>query len=459
MSRRVLSVFIVGLVLGLLVRVAVLRMPGTGDVTCWKVWSYAATTIGVAGVYGIGGNPPEWRELEYDGERMTINYGPVTVFELAAVGHLYKAWKPRFANTKVFTAAVKTPMLLADLGLTLLCVWAVRRRYPALTRRACWAGLAYWLNPGVLMIGAVLGYIDPLFAFPSVAAVVAAAAGHPAIGAGLLMLGVLSKPQALLVAPVLVVAAWRVGQRVQAGHRGSGLRAVDWGWALAQAGRLALGAAATTLVVFSPYLAAGSVRNMLLPFQFFGHQPMLSAYAANFWWLVTYVMRAAYEVHGMGFVGAFLPPVKRILDVPTLIWLGYPNPRPWATLTVLAITLWAMWRARKASDLFLLAGLGAFIVHAYFMFAIAVHENHLYLAIPLLALASAGRPRYMGMLIAVSLIQAIDLNIFYGMGDYVGYAIPRTLTIIDVSVVLSLVSLAVFVWHVRLFKTECQVAL
>src|SRR4029079_5679179 len=106
------------------------------------------------------------------------------------------------------------------------------------------------------------------------------------------------------------------------------------------------------------------------------------AYAANLWWVVTYFMRASYAVADMGTWAAWTMPM-RILGMSTIVRLGDPDPRPFATAAFALVTLWGIWQARRARDLSLLCALGAFIIHAYFVLAVAVHENHLYLAVPL----------------------------------------------------------------------------
>src|SRR5690606_19788930 len=83
------------------------------------------------------------------------------------------------------------------------------------------------------------------------------------------------------------------------------------------------------------------------------------------------------------------------LGVRRFVELGYPNPRPIGTGVAAAAALWGFYRAHRAARagrLLPLIGAGAFAVHAYFMFAVQVHENHLYLAVPLLAIAAAVDP-------------------------------------------------------------------
>ena len=48
---------------GAIVRVAALPLPGTRDTIPWRVCSSVASREGVSRLYGVGGSPPEWRQL------------------------------------------------------------------------------------------------------------------------------------------------------------------------------------------------------------------------------------------------------------------------------------------------------------------------------------------------------------------------------------------------------------
>jgi hypothetical protein len=99
------------------------------------------------------------------------------------------------------------------------------------------------------------------------------------------------------------------------------------------------------------------------------------------------------------------------------------------------------------------------MVHAYATLAAQVHENHLFAAVPLLVLAAAGRPRLRPVMWTVSGIFALNLNLFYGVSEYIdGWAVPRTLTVIDLTVLLALVNCATLVWYAVLLRSECSTA-
>jgi hypothetical protein len=142
------------------------------------------------------------------------------------------------------------------------------------------------------------------------------------------------------------------------------------------------------------------------------------------------------------------------MKISTVESLGLPNPRPFGTGLVLATCAWAAWRVRRCRSLALHAAFAAFTVHAFFVLSLGVHEHHLILAVPLLALAGALDPRFRPVFYAVSLITALNMNLFYGISRGWGWAVPRMLTPVDLSVVLSVVNVATLIWHGRLLARE-----
>jgi hypothetical protein len=423
-------------VAGLLIRLLALPCDGTEDVLVWKTWSYGALNQGVARLYGVGGQPPE-RGLVRWGERVTtVDYPPVALYELAAIGATYRIFSPSFDNSRFLNAAIKLPGVLAEMVLTWL-LWRVvaRRAGPDAGR---WAAVAYWANPAIILAGAVLGYLDALMALPALGAVAAATAGAPVAAGALLALACLTKVQAIFVAPIVALALWNSGA--------------------AQRGRRLSTALASLIVasvaLLSPYLVIGAARNLVQGVSSLLRHDMLSADAANLWWVVTYVLRASYAAGELGAWAAWTL-TMRILGISTVVRLGYPNPRPIATVSIAAATAWTLWRARRSNDLALMCAAAALIVHAYFILGVAVHENHLYLAVPLLAVAAALRPRLRPILLCVSVVFALNLYLFFGFGRGLPLP-PRNFTVIDSTVILAVANCMLFAWHARLFGAESR---
>lgn len=427
------KVFAALLLAATLVRLAGLPSPGTHDVAVWKTWSYGASQNPFV-VYGVGGDPPVRGTVTYGEGVTTVDYPPVALYELGLAGVLYRAVHPDYPDTWQLTAAVKLPGLLAGLLLTAGLFLGVRRM--AGREAGQWAALAYWLNPATILNAEVLGYLDPLVMAPAVLAFVLAGVGRPGLSGAAMAVALLTKPQALLVGPALALAVWRL-----AGTRGL-LRGAAAG-------------AATTGVLLLPYLWIGALPNMWLAFgSWSARRDIMSAWAANLWWVVTWITRAYYSIGDFGFPRSFLLPVRRILQISSFTKVGLPNPRPFAA-GLLAVALgWACWRARRARDLAPIVGLAAFTVHAFFTLSVNVHEHHMMMMVPLLALAGALRRAYRPLLYAVSLICALNMNMVYGLGMGWGFAFPRALTPIDATVLLAFVNLGAFAWHARLFARQ-----
>jgi hypothetical protein len=424
------------LLAGLLIRLIALPLEGTEDVLVWKTWSYGALNQGVSRLYGVGGHPPE-RGLVRWGERVTtVDYPPIALYQLAVTGAAYRLFSPSFENTRWLNAAIKLPGILAEMLLSWLLYAAVGRRYggPA----GMWAAAAYWANPATVLAGSVLGYLDASMALPAVGAIAAATLKSPLLAGALLAVSCLTKLQAIFILPVVVVALWN------ADRSNAAQRIV----------RAFASAAAVSAVVLLPYLLAGASRNVVQGVASLLRHDMLSADAANLWWVVTWVMRASYAAGELGTWTAWTMTL-RILGMSTLVKLGYPNPRPIATCSIAAATAWALWRARRLGDVAAMCATAAFIVHAYFLLGVAVHENHLYLAVPLLAAAAAARPRLRPVMLGLSAISALNLFLFFGFGRGLPLP-PRTVTVIDSTVILAIVNCALFVWHARVFSRECS---
>jgi hypothetical protein len=78
--------------------------------------------------------------------------------------------------------------------------------------------------------------------------------------------------------------------------------------------------------------------------------------------------------------------------------------------------------------------------------------------VPLLVLAAAGRPGFRPIAAGVSAVVALNLNLFYGFGDGIGYALPRAITIIDLTVIVALFNCLLLSWHAVVLSRQCSTA-
>ncbi len=128
---------------------------------------------------------------------------------------------------------------------------------------------------------------------------------------------------------------------------------------------------------------------------------------------------------------------------------GAAKPRPLGTILIVLACLWAFWRTRHSPRLAVHASLAAFTVQAFFVLGVSVHEHHMMLAVPFLAVAAALDPAFRPIFLAISASVALNMNLFYGISRGYGWAIPRTITPIDLSVLLAFVNVGLLIWHAR----------
>jgi len=313
---------------------------------------------------------------------------------------------PPVALFELGLASPKTLAVLGDVVIAWMLFAWVRRRRP---QAAPGAALAFWLNPAVILLGAALGYLDVLYLAPALAALIMAASGGAAAAGALFAVSFLTKPLAILVAPALALALGV--PRPAPDTRRTALRAV------------VAGTATATLIVL-PVVVAGGFLNMLWGVGSLLRDPFVSGAAANAWFLASPLV-AHLPMNLLRAIGV-------VMTVATIGWAGA--------------------RIGKTSDVFALAALAAFSIHAYAVLAVSVHENHLAGALPFLALASAGHRQLLPVLAAVSAIAAVNMNALYGLGVGIGWAIPRTVAGIDILVPLATVNVLALAWHANLLR-------
>ena len=406
--------FIILLFVGVILRAGGLPLRGTDDMDVWKLWTHAGADE-VSTMYGVGGDPPERRVLVWGRRSGTVEYPPATLFALATVGHVYRLVDPYYTDNVWLSVAVKLSIVLGDVALC-VALWALMRQSSEAAARL--AVLLYWLNPAVILDGAVLGYLDPWLGALTMGSILAIDRGRFLLAGAALALTALTKLQIALILPVVGLLILHRAPR-------------DRWWRAPLA--VAAGAAAVTAIVLAPFIRIGALPNLIQGAGRAFHHDMLSAEAVNVWWIFTWILRRSWTDS------------VRILGISRAVALGYPNPRLIGTAIAGSVMLWACWRARRAPLPVALAA-GAFAIHAYTLFSVQVHENHFYLALPLIAAAGAVLPQMRAPYALASAICFLNLLLFQGFGHDFATP-PRTFTIVDATVLLSFVNIGAFAWH------------
>jgi hypothetical protein len=430
-SRAAAAAFASALLAGAVLRGSVLPIGVTAVDDSWRAWSYHAAMSGAARIYGPRGHTVRFGAIE-----APVVYPPLALVELGVVGRIY-AWlrHGRFPDDDRLTIAIKATIASFDVALTALLYGTLRRSRG--TRAARIGAAAYWLNPAVLMTTS-LGYLDAFLALPATGAVIAASAGRPVAAALLLAAAVMTKPQGIFVAPVVALALWNCGDP---------RRSVS---------RLAIAAIAGAIVIaalVAPLVAAGTAFYMLRSVAVLAGHNMLSALAFNLWWIVSYLFAASAA--SSGGLRAAVSAQPAIVTHADAIALGVPHPRLIALLLLGPVVAWALYRARAAIDLGLHAALAAFIVVAYFVLSVQVHENHFFLALSFLTLAAALRPEFAAVGTALSLTFALNLLLTYGWAGNAPATTMLPIANVDATVIVAAVNCGLLAWFATTFARAC----
>jgi hypothetical protein len=391
--------------LGLVLRLLGLPLWGTFDTDEWKAWSSFAATQGLARVYG----PPDrrilklaaeaspeaplagllrvrWprRNFEWQGVGRAVDYPPGSMIVLWLEAKLYEAIDPALPSDRRFNAVINLAPLLGSLAILVL-LWRSAAPSPGRVR-----GLAFWLNPAVLLAAPVLGYQDPVFGALAMGAVLALVAAASLV-----------KPQGALLLPALATLVLR-----------------ECGWRTWV--RCALAGLGVGVLVFLPWWSQGYLLSALDgAFRPLGESD-LSPLGLNLWWIAGYVMRwaqagpwpeAAIVTAGAfrdwaGFDPGRLAGVLLLAGTAAVVALlvrlprhperseGSPPPRRW--LIPLAVILQ---------------------VHVYAFCALAVHENHTLLGVLLAPLLIEAWPRAKALVAATSALAFVNLLLALRFGE------------------------------------------
>ena len=325
------------------------------DLNHYKTWTVQAARFGVENIYRTSG----------------MDYPPLYIYILQPLGKLYGWLTPgameNLQHTKLLTALIKLPPLVFDLGIGWLLYRWTRHHFQKKSVAWIVAG-AYLLNPAILFDGAYWGEPDSIHSFFILAAFITLglgtkfwiSGGQDTRSAGersgqwlawiFLTLATLMKPLGAPFFPLLFVL----------------------GILIYGLGRTALGMVAagiTTLVVFLPFLLTGQglavFHRVLIDT---GENPFTSTNAHNLWWLL----------------GAW-----RDAEVP---WLGPFTATQIAMVffgAAYAVLLWKGYQLHCAQSEGIrppqIMALSAMVGLSFFMLSTHLHENHLFMVIPLLA--------------------------------------------------------------------------
>lgn len=348
------------LVIGIAIRVVLLPTQGFRvDMDQFAAWVHHIALNGLGHLYD---DIPAGR----------VSFGPV----IGLIWGVLAAIVPGFATATdaadtTLRAVLKVPASIADIGIALVAVFALRER----PRWAVLAGAAILLHPAIIDVSAWWGQYESIYVLSALAATVAATRGRNGVAAALMAVSLLTKPQAI---PFLVPFAawfWATGYK-RRGVRG-GLRE------LARTGAIGM---AVLVVGFLPFLAQNGPANYLANVRYYQDEVfnVLSLRAWNPWWLLQVIAAN----------GDFI-----VDDVPIIGPISFRTIGLFATGVFELVLFAAVLRDPKPRT-FVLALAASTIV--FFTFMTQMHERYAYAtAIFLTLLLSDRAPRWVWLVFSV----------------------------------------------------------
>lgn len=345
-DRRPTVLFAVTMVLflaALAIRIYIAAiLPGyEDDTTHFKWWTRLVTQDGLSQAYS--GTYPQTYAI----------YPPLMLGFLDIVGHLYQwLFSSSFAlDGPQLGFMIKGLGIFFDVLIWVAIYFWVRKRNGQ--RAAVLCALAYAFSPAIIFDVSYWGEPDPIHSFFLLISVLLLADRKPALGWASLAAAAFVKPQVWVFLPLAgILTLWRSGLKGLASGAGAAVLVV--------------------LVMVSPYVRHGTLADLMtLPQAIYEAMPVLSANAHNIWWL--------YNSEP-----ALVPDDGRV-------WLV--SQRALSLMLLGIFYCYALWRLRGRADQTALLGIAAFLGFSFFMLPTRVHENHMFMVLPLLAVAMAGDAR------------------------------------------------------------------
>lgn len=345
-----------------------------GDIEIYMAWTYQITHFGIHSAY----SPPA---IELP------NTTPFLLYLFKPAGQLFQRfWSPDFPPTwqvrdhiAVLRFLLRIPALLATLGIALLLYREVQSDWGR--RAALLVAAAYLFNPAVLFEAPYYGQTGAVHSLFMLASIMALVHKRPALSWASLMLGALTKPQADIFWPLVIVLTWQ-----------------HFGWRGIVRGSLA--ALLVALVILFPFIQHGTLDDMWTRIsRVTSYHPVLSATAHNFWWFISFGQGKASDLGTWPF---FAKLGWSFLTFRT-IGLGLFG------LAFLLVLVRVLRDSRKATRY----EAAAYLFCAFFMLSTQIHENHLIPMYSLLLLAAVGDRRLRWIYALLAVTSTINMALHY----------------------------------------------
>jgi Gpi18-like mannosyltransferase len=352
-----------------------------------------------------------------DAYRIPTDYPPVLLYFFGLAGWIYQhtadptfSEKPALAS-QWYTFLIKLPGIGFHVVIAVAIYLWTRRFGPGL---AFAAAALYAVNPAAVYDVAHLGQTDPVHAAFALLAVCALVDGRAAWAGAFLALTTLTKPQAWILLPVVSLALliWY--------GRGAFIRG-------------ALGGLAAAALVVAPWIVTNRLHHGLRFLEALETKSVnstaLTAHAHNLWWLPTLVE--------WRFINDWEPLIGP---------LSYRAVAMTAVVMLVILVVARLHKLRPRDRIFTLV---ATLILGWFALTVRAHENHLFMALPFLAIGWAldRRVGVLLLLVSMGLLANLALHDPFLMSNYAagpdpGHPLPDWVIVAQVLNVM--LNLAVF---------------
>jgi len=274
----------------------------------------------------------------------------VLLYPFWLLGRFYQGFfsplfgRNRLSEPDMLRFMLRLPGFAADLFAGALIVRVLRQRRSLQFRSVLFATVAYLFNPALIFDSAYWGQTAAIHTLFMLLSLIAIEREAGAWAGAMIPAAILTKPQALAIAPLVFLLAWREGRLV----------------------RFSTGAAVATLLITAPFVAAGGFGDVVGQYRSTTKfSPFIAANAHNFWWFISGGHGGIRDTDSLG--------LMTFRAIGLLLFTC-------ATLMSLAI----VWRDRR-----MLFRAAAYQSLAFFMPNTQIHENHLLPMFAPLAIAAA----------------------------------------------------------------------
>ncbi len=336
------------------------------------------------------------------------DYPPFNIYFFWIFGNLANALSAFSSN--LFLYIIKLPANLFDMA-TAALIFLLARRHVSF-KLSTLALILYAFNPAVIFNAAVWGQFDAIYTFFLVLSLVLILKPQPkwtVLAVVAFMLGVLTKPQSIALAPLIAYLVLRKFRANWKGLVGSFAAAV-----------------ATVFAVIAPFEWSNPIEFVASKyFGAYGGYPYTTLNAFNIW----------------GFGGMWVSDVEGILTPYVIGWVAF------AALSAFTLYMVHKHYADKNDAIVIFAAFVLFF--GFFMLPTRIHERYLFPAMAMLALLfpllKKTRPLY------VVLTATCFVNLAYVLDALVAaYPSGANLTGDPVVIIVSLINLVTFVYVVTL---------